>query len=108
MNVWSMKVFERSRVLSGEPGASPVNVLPPIAPSRSPGWGLPNADFGTMTVMVPSGSYWEAPPAPDMVHEVDETVQLPCLVSPITNTAGTPASVSVPYSNIGGPLAPVV
>src|SRR5213083_690221 len=50
--VWSTRRVERSRFWVS--GVSPVNVLPFTAPSRSPGAGLPTADFGTISVIVPS------------------------------------------------------
>src|SRR5438034_8356781 len=51
-NVWSTRRVERSRFCVS--GVSAVNVLPLIAPSRSPATGLPIADVGTIRVMVPS------------------------------------------------------
>ena len=75
---------------------SPVSVLPPTAPSRSPTGGLPKADFGAMIVIVPS------------VWKLLAGSAVPTVVSEITNTAGTPASASVPYSNVGDPVFPVV
>ena len=56
-----------------------------------------------MIVIVPSAVNEDEAALPGIVQDVADpaAVQLWTVVSWITNTAGTPASANVPYSNVG-------